>query len=145
MRTFFHSIIACFLLITSTLNAQQANKQDSIKKKLDALVEKQLLKAVRDAHNKLDLDAFSRAYTTETYVYDIYKEPTPKENYYLCVFKEMKGAFITDKNEFRIDAKQNVITMYDDKSKKFVPLEKWLKDYDDKIAAKEKEKKAQEK
>ena len=140
MRTYLFSALAGLLLISTFANAQ-TSKQDSVKKKLDALVEKQILKPVRDIHDKLDLDAFSRAYTTESYVYDIYNDPTAKANYYQCVMKQMKGAFITDKVEFRIDAKTNTITMMDDKTKKFIALYKWLIDYKAKTEAKEKEKK----
>ena len=139
-KRFLILIVLCLGSLSQSYS-QPVTRQDSAKKKLDALVDKKLLKPINNLKNKLDLDAFSRAYTTETYVYDVYNEPTKKTNYYLCVLKEMKGAFITEKNEFRADIEKGIITMEDEKTKKYISVEKWLKEKEESEEKKEKEKK----
>jgi hypothetical protein len=143
MKSYLFLLCLCLLVIRA--DAQPMTKQDSAKKKLDELVDKKLIRPINEIKNKLDLDAFSRAYTTETYVYDIYDEPTKKADYYQCVLKEMKGAFITEKNEFRADLKKGTITMLDEKTKKYISLDKWLKQREESEEKEEKEKKEKEK
>lgn len=130
MKYFVLTSITSIVCFFSAL--AQNNIPDSTKKKLDALIEAKLLKPVREQKNKLTVGDFARAYSTTNYVYDVYKTPSGKDNYYLCVFKEMKGAFITEKVEFRADIKKESILMFDEKTKKFIPVEKWLEGHDKK-------------
>ncbi len=122
--------IVSFVLCALFNASAQTALPDSTKAKLDALFGTKLLKPVLEQKEKLSAGDFSRAYSTTAYVYDIYKNPEGKDNFYVCVFKEMKGAFITEKVEFRADLKKQTILMYNEKTKKYIAVDEWLKMHD---------------
>lgn len=136
-------VVFVFLLMSSppAKSQVQAAKTDSARLKLDQLVEKKLLSAVRDIHNKLDLNAFSRAYSTETYLYDVYTAPDKKQPYYSCAMKVVRGAFIIERYEFRANIAKASIEMLNDKTGRYTTVEKWLVFYNNKVTEDEKNKK----
>lgn len=119
-----------FSLITASFSISTV--PDSIKKKIDVLVDTQILSPLKKQKEKLSLSDFSRAYgDNEVYVYDIYTEPSGKENFYLCVLKKMKGAFITEKTEFRLELSKKKVNMFSKKQKKFISVEQWLIEHEE--------------
>ncbi len=129
-----------FIFLIPGLQAKPL-QSDSSKLKLDQLVEKKMLKEVREIHNKLDLSAFSRAYSSETYGYEVYREPAGHRHYYTCVMKVMRGAFIIEKYEFKANPDKGSIEVMDEKTKRYLSVDKWLVLYKDKVALDEQNKK----
>ena len=140
MKIFFGFCFAFFLLLIPQLKCQSP-AADSSRLKLDQLVENRLLKPVREIHNKLDLNAFSRAYNTESYLYEVYTGPDKKLRYYTCAMKVVRGAFIIERYEFKADLIKSRIEVLDEKTKRYLPSDKWLDYYRDKVAQDEKNKK----
>lgn len=117
--------LSLFLLLTLFVLSQNTIP-DSTQKKIADLVEKQLLKPLKNQKEKFELSKFSRSYVTETYKYDLNTPKNKNNKIYTGVLKEMQGAFITERVDFEIDLKKEVILMLDEKSKKKISVEKWL-------------------
>ncbi len=106
---------------------------DSVKRQLDELVEKRLLKEVRSLHNKYDVKAFSRAYSTERYIYGVYKEPHRRQKGYECILQKIKGSSVVEKYKFYADLRKGSLIIMDDRNKKYIPVDQWLLFYKEKI------------